>query len=428
MASVLLSPASAWAWGDLGHLRVTQSAHGLLPNGCLRTWYYDNGMALMEASLAPDAWRDTDPNEGPRHFLDIDLFGSPSTYPRDLNQAIQQHGANVIYANGTVPWVVDSVYAQLVAAFRAGNTASAVARSGYLSHYVSDAYSPYHATVNYDGQLTGNRGIHGRYETDMIDAHDAQVASGLGSNARTTTKPAAIHHAIFDVLEHGVTLVPGINQVDIASGGNITVLWASKGSEAVSLMAQSAGLINALWRAAYQEAGSPVMPGMPASCGQSVPAPDAGTGTPPDAGSSTPSTDAGSNTPGSDAGSSTPVADAGPTEPGPTEPDPTEPGPTEPGPTEPGPTEPCACDVDFCCSEGCACDPECGCACDTTFACDEGCACDPECHQGCPGFVSAEDSSGGGSCQSALGPRPGEVLILLLALALLRRFGARLLR
>lgn len=398
VSPLVLTPATTFAWGDLGHVRVTQTAHDLLPNGCLRTWYYDNGQALLEASLAPDDWRDSDPDEGPRHFLDIDIYGNPSAYPRELQVAVQQFGSRAAYANGTVPWVADTVYGQLVAAFRSKDTERAVALSGYLSHYVSDAHSPYHATVNYDGQLSGNPGIHGRYEADMLEARDAQLVSGLESTAQPRVPPSSLTDSLFDTLLHGVTLVDGINAVDIASGGNVMALWNGTGTEATMLMAQSAGLINALWISAYAEAGAPLMSGMPASC-EGMPAPDAGAQ--PDSGQA-----------GSDAGES---ADAGMS------------GSEDAGiaSSDAGSSEPmtgvCACDLDFCCSESCACDPECGCACDLTFACDEGCECDPECHRGCPGFVDPQSEEQGSSCQSLfVGAHPGEVLILLFALALLR--------
>ena len=38
--------------------------------------------------------------------------------------------------------------------------------SAVLSHYVEDAHVPFHAIGNYDGQLTNQRGIHSRFETD----------------------------------------------------------------------------------------------------------------------------------------------------------------------------------------------------------------------------------------------------------------------
>lgn len=398
-----LVPSTAGAWGDLGHVRVTQTAHALLPNGCLRTWYYDNGQALLESSLAPDEWRDSDPDEGPRHFLDLDLYGNPQAYPRELSVALQQFGSRATYANGTVPWVADTVYQQLIAAFRAKDTARAVALSGYLSHYVSDAHSPYHATVNYDGQLSGNPGIHGRYESDMLEAHDNQLAAGLDNEARPRVSPASVSDALFDSLLQGLTLVDGINAVDIASGGNVMALWNGTGAGATSLMATSAGLINALWISAYAEAGAPLMPGMPSQC-EGVPAPDAGAE--PDSGSAGPdaesSDDAGTSDPAFDAGAET--FDAGVSVVGGGE---------------------CVCDVDFCCSADCDCDPECGCTCDVTFSCDEGCACDPECHRGCPGSDPAKPEDQGSSCQSLAGTHAGEVLVLLLGLAFAGFLGRR---
>jgi hypothetical protein len=37
-----------------------------------------------------------------------------------------------------------------------------------LSHYIEDAHQPFHATENYDGQLTNQRGIHSRFETELV--------------------------------------------------------------------------------------------------------------------------------------------------------------------------------------------------------------------------------------------------------------------
>ena len=39
--------------------------------------------------------------------------------------------------------------------------------SAVLAHYVADAHVPFHAVVNYDGQLTGQRGIHSRFESEL---------------------------------------------------------------------------------------------------------------------------------------------------------------------------------------------------------------------------------------------------------------------
>jgi hypothetical protein len=43
--------------------------------------------------------------------------------------------------------------------------------SAWLAHYVSDAHVPFHATSNHDGQLTGQNGIHVRFESAMFERY-----------------------------------------------------------------------------------------------------------------------------------------------------------------------------------------------------------------------------------------------------------------
>ncbi len=45
------------------------------------------------------------------------------------------------------------------------------------SHYVQDAHQPLHASNNYDGQLTGQRGIHSRFERDLFERFESRLTS-----------------------------------------------------------------------------------------------------------------------------------------------------------------------------------------------------------------------------------------------------------
>lgn len=47
--------------------------------------------------------------------------------------------------------------------------------SAVLAHYVSDAHVPLHAVVNHNGQLTGQAGLHSRWETELFDRTRARV-------------------------------------------------------------------------------------------------------------------------------------------------------------------------------------------------------------------------------------------------------------
>ena len=37
-----------------------------------------------------------------------------------------------------------------------------------LGHYIGDSHVPLHAVVNYDGQVTGQHGVHSRFESDLF--------------------------------------------------------------------------------------------------------------------------------------------------------------------------------------------------------------------------------------------------------------------
>ena len=96
-----------------------------------------------------------------------------------------------VLENGTVPWRTEEMYGNLRRAFEAYARRGSFGRfdimhySAWLAHYVSDAHVPFHAIVNYDGQLTGQHGIHTRFESFMferyrdepspVQAHEAPV-------------------------------------------------------------------------------------------------------------------------------------------------------------------------------------------------------------------------------------------------------------
>jgi hypothetical protein len=53
--------------------------------------------------------------------------------------------------------------------------------SAVASHYIQDAHQPFHASNNYDGQLTGNNGIHARFERDLIEKFESRLTLTPGA-------------------------------------------------------------------------------------------------------------------------------------------------------------------------------------------------------------------------------------------------------
>ena len=57
------------------------------------------------------------------------------------------------------------MYRRLTQAFRSRNTGAILQLSAEIGHYIGDAHVPLHTTMNYNGQLTGQTGIHAFWES-----------------------------------------------------------------------------------------------------------------------------------------------------------------------------------------------------------------------------------------------------------------------
>jgi len=80
----------------------------------------------------------------------------------------------------------------------------------WLSHYVADATMPLHATANYNGQLTGQYGIHGAIESTLIPDHSQEI---VFSHSLASYTSSAFNQTIFSI-ESGLALVSDILEAD----------------------------------------------------------------------------------------------------------------------------------------------------------------------------------------------------------------------
>jgi hypothetical protein len=165
----VLSSGSAGAWGFFGHRTITQVAIYELP-AAMQPFYYRHMPELVRQSTAPDERRNEDPSEGPKHFIDMDHYSEDDPFgkvPRQYDKAVEKFTADTLKKYGTVPWVIMEMKENLTEAFRQRDTAAIIKYSAELGHYVGDAYVPLHTTINYDGQLTDQKGLHGLWESQL---------------------------------------------------------------------------------------------------------------------------------------------------------------------------------------------------------------------------------------------------------------------
>src|SRR3954465_10462580 len=182
LALASIHPAPVRAWGFNGHKFITDRAIDLvLPE--LRPFFQKFRTTIVEHSIDPDTYRTMGfVEEPPRHFLDMDAYG-PFPFkdlPHDYQQAVAARGQDFVTKQGTVPWRAEEIYGRLREAFSQLGTRD-YARdnvklfSSVLAHYVGDSFQPLHACANYDGQLTGQQGIHARFETELFDLYQARM-------------------------------------------------------------------------------------------------------------------------------------------------------------------------------------------------------------------------------------------------------------
>jgi hypothetical protein len=273
--AVAVMPTRTQAWGYEAHKLIMERAIGLLPVE-LRPMFEQHKATLVERSIDPDTWQVAgfDSLEDPNHFLDLDWEGYGkypyAGLPRDYTAAVAKFGKKRVDENGTLPWRVEEMYGELRRAFEAYERRGAFGRfdilffSAWLTHYVSDAHVPFHAVLNYDGQLTGQHGIHARFEAFLFERYRDQW----------TIAPKPIppvknpRDFIFDAVLQGTQLVPPILKSDLEAIGSRDeyddAYYAAffKANRAVlerrlnESIAASAAMITGAWEAA----GKPPLP------------------------------------------------------------------------------------------------------------------------------------------------------------------------
>jgi hypothetical protein len=164
--SILLISQKCFCWGFFAHQKINYYAVFLLPPQML-VLYKPNIQFITEHAVDPDKRRYAVAEEGPRHYIDIDHYGK---YPYDSlsrkwEEAVLKYSQNTIIENGIVPWWVQTMHRRLVNAFKEKDQVRILKLSAEIGHYVADAHVPLHASSNHNGQLTGQQGIHGFWES-----------------------------------------------------------------------------------------------------------------------------------------------------------------------------------------------------------------------------------------------------------------------
>lgn len=189
------------SWGFLVHRTTTQLAIYQLPKS-LRNFYFSNAAELVKLSTAPDERRNKDSNEATKHFIDLEAFHTPiDEMPIFWDAAVAKFSKDTLLKYGWVPYQIIIVKNQLTEAFRRGEVKEIIRLSADLGHYIQDAHVPLHTTLNYDGQLTNQNGIHSLWESVVPELeingyqlYDKTTATYLVSPEKTIWEAIKLAH------------------------------------------------------------------------------------------------------------------------------------------------------------------------------------------------------------------------------------------
>lgn len=100
--------------------------------------------------------------------------------------------------HGILPWHLLRAYRQLVKAFETGEQKRILKQAADIGHYIADAHVPLHTTKNYNGQLSGQEGIHAFWESRLPELFSDSYDFFVGP-AKYIEQPADFFwEAVFD--------------------------------------------------------------------------------------------------------------------------------------------------------------------------------------------------------------------------------------
>ena len=267
------------SWGFFAHKQINQLAVFSLPPEMIG-FYKANIDYLREASVNPDKRRLAVVDEAARHYIDLDHFGDSALYkmPRYWKEAVEKYSEDTLKAYGIAPWHVNTMYYRLRDAFMQRDPQLILKLSGELGHYLADANVPLHTTKNYNGQLTGQEGIHGFWESRLPELFAKNYALFVGKASYVNSPQQAVWQAIAAAhvqvdsvlqIERELSLQYGEKKYSFETRGKQTVrVYSVEFSSAFhsSLkgmterqMKRSIKLIADFWYSAWVDAGQPTL-------------------------------------------------------------------------------------------------------------------------------------------------------------------------
>ena len=260
LAIIFSGQDKIYAWGWQTHRYINENAVDYLPPEM--DFFQDYRDYLHEHSTDPDV----DNLPGYYHYIDIDYYPEffEGTFPHDWDEAVEQYGYDVITDNGTIPWVIETWTDSLTVLMASGQWEAVWQLAAELGHYVADSHQPLHLTLNYNGQLTGNYGIHSRYETHMINPHLSELPLPDSSGIYWSSVIDSVFRYIDEIYPYASEIIAADDlAADQDPNYNSTyynILWEEVDSMTISVIHCAIVDLASIWQTAWVNSGDLTLP------------------------------------------------------------------------------------------------------------------------------------------------------------------------
>jgi hypothetical protein len=204
-----------FGWGDQGHKLINNKAVALLPAEMQSFTKWKDYITLH--SVDPDIRKRDDKTEPPKHFIDIDFYKEfiNGKMIEDKKELTAIYGDSMVTKQGLLPWATLDSYNNLIQAFKDKNKDKVLLYTSDLGHYVADGHQPMHTMLNYNGQLSNQKGVHARYEIKMVDKYIKDIEASITSaNVRKVEAPFQF---IFDYIDNANSVQSVLLDADITA-------------------------------------------------------------------------------------------------------------------------------------------------------------------------------------------------------------------
>ncbi len=187
------------AWSIKSHAILTTVASKILPEPWKAFFRQYEGL-LNQTTAYPDTlYRQSDPKEAPRHFIDLEIWNpnDPST--------------------GTLPQAVNEFTLKMEASIKVKNWNQMFIEAGRLAHYMADACQPYHTTVNYNPVTRDGVPLHAVLDSSLA-VHFSELHLLSPSEVGTVNAVNNLTQFAFSIAVQSHSFLPIINRILIDEG------------------------------------------------------------------------------------------------------------------------------------------------------------------------------------------------------------------